>query len=490
MKSNFLLSIFIWVWLIASVGGTVGAVAGMLDLPIHESFKTDIPTPSWALPAHALIFFAYFVSIIAISSEKDWGVSLFIAATVAIVAVELASGVPITESIRDFINVVVLIVLLALDERGETSDQDLEKTHALGLDKELRNPAEALKIYDLFEEKNITRNLPLFFVSILSLPIAYVITFYVNQRIEQHQYTVAIVLMCLLGMGPIVFLNNRRMKEQNKQLDIRPVNLGDDSKVLDFFFGVWGWGWLLLIALFADAFMVIIMALMTAVIVYILLLPYNLWLVVSAGQPFVLGLPESMPLSVVNALTIAIFIVIFIITVSEVHLKPFSLSRILREIPANIKENGDRIFSFLVNISLTVVLFGVVRVKYDVIYEDIQIGIIVYAFLGSLIGWDFYREKKNLLLGMLNSIAQVRCLARMGKKTVGQVKLQRAQAEMKGQPEPYQSMAWAISIYLRGDKRSIARKELFSGMNALNVWDTQYYDLCKIGLEHTGDLIE
>jgi len=129
-------------------------------------------------------------------------------------------------------------------------------------------------------------------------------------------------------------------------------------------------------------------------------------------------------------------------------------------------------------------------VQYDVIYEDITIGIIIYAFLGSLIGWDMYRLKKNFLLGTLNTVGQVRCLVRMGKQTHGRVKLQRAFEDIERQPEPYKKMASALSIHLWGIfKPEFARREWRKGKEALNEWDTPYHDLCERGLLYTGDIL-
>lgn len=209
-----------------------------------------------------------------------------------------------------------------------------------------------------------------------------------------------------------------------------------------------------------------------------------------AGKAFVLGFPSATPLWINYGLSILVFGIVFIIVVSEIRLKPFSVGRMLKDIPAGLKLNGEKIFSFLTNVSLTAVLFGFVSARYDLLYSDIRIGLILYAALGALIGWDLYREEKDVLLGVLNTCARARCLHRIAKKTTARVYLYRAREGMGRLPAAYREMSEALDLYFQeGLIPEIPRRALRKAEKDLNEFDTPYYEYCRDGMALTERML-
>jgi hypothetical protein len=487
MVRNCLLPFLFWPWLIASVFGVVLFTAGIFDLPFYYQYVPDIPIPSWGRPAYALVSLAYFVSLLGMMGEKRWGLPLFVAATVAVAGIQLRTGLPVGDSLQVLISVVLFVIVLGLDEWQVQPEVKLESMHAAGLAKEFRRPAEALEIYKMVEENNATRSLAVLFAGVISLPAAYLVSFLVDQRLEQFQVPVAIGIMCVLGMGPVVFLSSRRFQEKNRPLRKPSRKLWDDDPVgFTWFANIWIWGWMLIIALFADAIQMVFMALIAGLILAAFFLPFSLWNWLAGGQPFVIGFPVETAPWINYGLSILVFGIVFIVVASDIRLKPFSPGRLLKDIPAGLMLNGEKIFSFLTNISLTAVLFGFVGARYDLLYSDMRIGVILYAFLGALIGWDQYTEEKDVLLGALNAYAQARCLWRTGKKTVARVFLYRALEGMDRLPPPYRQMGQALNLHFLEDLiPEIPRRELRKGEKELNEYDTPYYECCRQGIELT-----
>lgn len=366
--SGCLLSIFFWIWMIVSAVSLLTAIAGMLRLPLYDQLKQDVPIPYEMLPAYAVTFMAYLISLLGILRDKSWGLFGFVGATLAIVAIQVASGIPLDKSVWILTNVTFLVVLLAFNERHTTCESDLIKMCRAGLASEEHDPREALKIYQLLDRINVTYHLNLLLTSLLSLPLAYIIAYYVTLRIGRYQDVIAVTLMCLLGIGPIVFLSVRRRRAEQRQAreaDIwrqqTPKWLSRLGNVLG---GIWKWGMLLVVFLFADVLQFTIILLIAAVALIALMLPIYLWQYLQTGPPL-------MPHPLTNFLSGITLLITFVVIASDVRLKPFSLSRILQEIPIALKENSDKIFSFLTNITLWFILLGT-AVQHEVMYENLS----------------------------------------------------------------------------------------------------------------------
>jgi hypothetical protein len=240
------------------------------------------------------------------------------------------------------------------------------------------------------------------------------------------------------------------------------------------------------LALFADVLQLAVMALITGLVLILLMLPYNLWLRLQNGPPLNWGIPETMPEPMANALAWSVFLITFLVIASEVRLKPFSLGRVLQEIPIGLKENSDKILSFITNITLALILLGT-AVQYEVLYENLQTGIIVYSFLGALIGWGRYRQEKNHLLGTLNVISQSRCLLNLGYIAEARVKLQRrfmtVESRLTRHPEAFKRLTYALYMRLTSNfPPHIVQRELYQAARALDD-STPYRDLCQRNIQ-------
>ncbi|MBN1260541.1 MAG: hypothetical protein JXB35_07655 [Anaerolineae bacterium] len=496
--SGCLLSTFLWIWVIGAGAGALTALAGVLGLPFYAQLKPDIPIPQWALYAYAVTFTAALISILGIILEKPWGLSGFVGTTLAIIAVEVSSGIPLAESVWILNNVTFLVVVLALDEYQMTSERELVEICRAGLAAEDREPRAALEAYRLLDATNVTYSLPLMFTGLLSLPLAYVIAYYVNLRIDCYQGVIVIALMCLLGIGPVVLLSVRRRKDKSEKRRTANVDIWQQrtptwlSRLGSILEGVWIWGWMLLVLLFADVLQLAIMALIAGIVLIVVMLPVNLWQWVQTGPPLHWGI-EALADPMGSYLSGAVFFLTFVVIASDVRLKPFSLGRILQEIPIGLRENSDKIFSFIANVALGFILLGT-AVYHEVLYENLELGIIVYLFLGALIGWDHYREEQDQPLGILSILGQARCLVRLGQNAVARVKLERRLAEggvdSHRRPKVFQQLAQAFYIYLAGYlPLHLARRQLREAADALDI-TTPHRELCESNARRIQELMD
>jgi hypothetical protein len=485
--SGVLFSIFAWIWILGSAVALLTTVSGLLRLPLYTRLRPGIPVPPWALPAYAITFTGFLLSIWGILMDRSWGLSGFVTAALVVTGIQIGSGVSLAESIWILNSATFLIVILGLEEWHPTRESDLLELYRAGLAKEKHSPQKALAIYQHFDDANVTYHVDLLFVGLLGLPLAYLLSYYLNLRLNQFQGVIAIVLMCLLGIGPTVFLSMRRRREK-QQLPKRDIWRRQTPPWLSRLGGLledtFIWGTMLLMLLFVDVLELATVVLLAAVALLVVMFPYNLWLLIQRGPPLLWGVAAlSEPYR--TGVSGGVLVVVIIVMLSNVRLKPFALGRILREIPIGLKENSDNIFSFAQTISLWLILLGAAT-QYGVLYDNLVLGLIVYAFSGALIGWAHYKEAKIPALRRLSVIGQARCLLDLDRTAAARVKieglLEHAGSSAHKRSDPFRLMAQTLYVHAKGYPSHVVRQQLQQTAEALDV-ATSYPELCQENLE-------
>jgi len=204
--------------------------------------------------------------------------------------------------------------------------------------------------------------------------------------------------------------------------------------------------------IFADLITLLILVLIAALIAATILIPLTLLNHFLTGAPFVW--PAELPMNVHLPVFFVCFVIIFLFVMSDVRLRPFSIRRILSEMPVGLRVNSGRILEYIASMAFGLVLVG--SGTLEILYEDIRHGIIANGFAGLLLGSAFAHGalEKDFVLGNLYRIGRARCLIRLDRQTEASYRIKRLGDSPKfSRPPPVEYLVIALLNLIEGFPR-------------------------------------
>jgi hypothetical protein len=400
-----LLKIYSFICLGLSLIGLGIGLYGLIDPSWLKELLNGWNLSPLSLAIACLGFGIIAISCIAVMRVKDWGTNGVIAGCLIIFLEFILLGGPARMISLVLIVPVVLIFIRGWEERGGPATLHLKPIHKAGLQLESENPNQALAAYERLEERNKEVHPGLLLASAVCLPLSYLLALFVSERIPRYQGVVAVAIMCLVGLAPVMVMAARGSRRKYHPGDSGKII--EESWALDALAKMWLMGWVLILVLFADLIQLVFVCLLAALSAFVVCLPYNLALNIQSGSSW---WTNNLTSPYTDIVFWVCFVPAFLLLVVDIRFLPFYIGRLVREISLGLNENADRVFSFVSNNLLSLLLANIVLSKYEVLYLDPYVGVWLYLFAGATLGWEFCRTEVDAYLGTINRIAKSRCL--------------------------------------------------------------------------------
>lgn len=280
-------------------------------------------------------------------------------------------------------------------------------------------------------------DLGILFAGLIGLPVAYAISYVVAPWAGSRGGLLALAILCVVGAGPAALLHGKRDAAIRRGLS--GLQLASDP-----FTTAWFWWWYLVLLLFGDALQLALMSILGSILVVLLVvLPYDLINYLATGS----GFTEDIPLPLWIAGAASGTSLVFLVVASNVRLRPLSVIRIAREIPLGLRSNREKVLSFLGS-SLLILLFAGAAARYDLLYTNFALGVLLFALDGYLLGSTLCRASVDPPLSALAQISCARSELRRSNRVEAYYELD-AGLDRLGPPLPYELLGQAMLILLK-----------------------------------------
>jgi hypothetical protein len=258
------------------------------------------------------------------------------------------------------------------------------------------NPREALERYRKLIKGNKRFYPSILIAGIVAPSIAFAIAVLVTQPLSRYRELTAILIICIIGFGPVILLSSGKDKEVIK--GSAGLSLSDSPLVLNFF-----------IVPFGGLLQMAVVGVVTAIIFYVILLPVSFIRYLVVGGPMLW--PTKLPAPLTYPVFLTCFLIVCLVLFSDVRLLPLSARRIIKEVPIGLRYNALKIPYALVSLLwiLSIIVFGFKGTR--------NIAIIGSATLlvGLLLGFMADRKEENYSLGALYQMGKARALVRLNR---------------------------------------------------------------------------
>ena len=301
------------------------------------------------------------------------------------------------------------------------------KLYKQALDLEDTAPKEALEIYHKLDRENSEFYADILLAAIIFPFLASIIAFLTVQSISSHQIIAIVLILSGVGFAPPLFMYGKRLVEKVKGLHLQSVSIeaATEGPIITIFTGFFYFMLILIVAV-----------LMVAIIWTSVSLVHNFL----TGAPFVS--PGKLPMHVHFPIFLGCFAFFLLFLLSRVDFRPFSIKRILKEIPIGLKANSSEIPQFIAKITIGFNLVG--NSSFGILHEDFRYAIMLNCFTGLLLGLAFARAlKKDKVLDTLYEIARARCLIRLDRQIEAGYRLKKLVKKI-GCPAAAKYLAYAL----------------------------------------------
>lgn len=441
-----------------------------------------IPLANLAFFVFILFSVLFFFSSLAILKRLEWGITGFTTACLgSFLGALYFLDLPVSISVTILVLPVILLVLESIHERGGALGIHLAHYLRKGMNAEAKEPKKALRYFEVLPRRNKDTSPWILLACTILMPLAYWIALQVDQRLTQHNVLLALLILSVVGLAPALYLVYQKKARKKNPYTGRP-----DSKSRNLLFSVLGSFFVMVVIIFGDVLILAVLLVISYLIVSLGMAPIyfiSKWL----GSPVWESFAEFMLSPLGYTLVISVAVLIFLNWFGGVRYSPFSLTRILQEIPIGVRENAGDIFSYLSNLTAVYLTTGMISARYEFLYTDPLTGLILYAFSGALFGWEACREESDVNLHSLNVIARARCLGRLGKRLYGEFILylhMRELNDITGAPEFIKDLAAAqMELLSEEPNEYMARNYLEMADNSLPAYVVSQQDVYEKTIE-------
>lgn len=409
-----LLGVFAILCAFLGLFSTALLISSRLGLEWADRFwRVPLSNPAFLL--FIVFSLLFFFSSLAVLSRLEWGITGFTTACLgSFLAALYFLELPVSISVMVLMLPVLLLILESIHERGGALGIHLAHYLRKGMNAEAGQPKKALRYFEVLERRNKDTSPWILLACTILMPLAYWIALQVDQRLSKHNALLSLLILSVIGLAPALYL-----VYQKKARKKNPYTGKRESKSRNLLFSVLASFFVMAAIIFGDVLILAVLLVISSLLVSLGIAPIyfiSKWL----GNPVWESFADFMPSPLSYTLVISVAVLIFLNWFGGVRYMPFSLKRILQEIPIGIKENAEDIFSYLSNLTAAYLTTGMISATYEFLYTDPMTGLILYAFSGAMFGWEACREESDVNLHSLNVIARARCLGQLGKRLYGE----------------------------------------------------------------------
>lgn len=374
-----------------------------------------LPLTNLSFVVFTVFSLLFFFSSLAVLRRLEWGITGFTTACLgAFIGALYYLDLPVPVSVTVLLLPILLLVLESIHERGGALGIHLAHYLRKGMNAEEKEPKKALRYFEVLERRNMDTSPWILLACTILMPLAYWIALQVDQRLTRHNVLISLLILSVVGLAPALYLVYQKKERKKNPYSGRP-----DSKSRNLLLSIVSSFFVMVLVIFGDVLILAFLLVISLLIVYLVAAPIY-FISQRLHNPSWEAFGTLLQAPWGYTLVIFLAVLLFLNWFGGVRYMPFSLKRILQEIPIGVRENAEDMFTFLSNLTTTYLVTGMISARYEFLYTDPIAGLILYAFAGAMFGWEACRETSDANLHSLNVIARARCLGRLGKRLYGE----------------------------------------------------------------------
>lgn len=282
------------------------------------------------------------------------------------------------------------------------------------LELEETKPADALHLYDRFDERNRKLYVDILLLAIVCPVAASIIAFFVIHSTAYFHTLITLLILSIVGYGPAILLYEHRQAQgaRFRHFGLRYIeHYGLPHERYDFLRRLHVLSRLVisLVYTFIGGFLVL---LWTVIFSALFIIPVSFLLLAAlsvAQQKFVIELPFylKLPINLFGSLLGAA------VCFSKIRAPVFPIKNFLSSLIVDVKLGMKDVLDNLAGIGMSLVLVGAgpLGLLYDHLYQ----GVLASGFTGALLGLSLYRPEKDFILGFIIKLGRIRCFLRLNR---------------------------------------------------------------------------